>query len=126
MPQSLSEIEKAIQSNDEAILLRSLEFAYRCRQREYDRGRMAQARATATLAILGVLVGLLVLQGGSLPGKDDGSFWYLAASYVIPLLFFARGDSLCLQGTRRDPRAEGGGRHRVRLPTADPGGGSSI
>ena len=52
---------------------------------------MAEARATATLAILGVLVGLLVLQGGSLPGKDDGSFWYLAASYVIPLLFLLAG-----------------------------------
>ena len=98
MAESLSEIEEAIQSSNQAILQRSLEFAYRCRQREYDRGRMAEARSTATLAILGVLVGLLVPQGADLPSKDDGSFWFLAASYVIPLLFLLVGIVYAFKG----------------------------
>ena len=96
--QSLSEIEKAIHSNDEAVLLRSLDFAYKCRQREYDRGRMAEARATATLAILGVLVALLVPQGGSLPDTSDGSFWFLAISYVVPLTFLLAGIAYAFKG----------------------------
>ena len=98
MPQSLSDIEKAIQSNDQGVLQRSLDFAYRCRQREYDRGRMAEARATATLAILGVLVGLLIPQGGSLPDSGDASFSFLAASYVIPLLFLLAGIVYAIKG----------------------------
>ena len=98
MTQSLPEIEEKIQSDDEDVLLHSLDFAYKCRQREYNRGRVAETRATATLAILGILVGLLVPQFESLPDSGDGSFWFLAASYVIPLFFLLAGIVYAFKG----------------------------
>lgn len=91
MTNNLSDIEKKIQSDDEDVLRGLLEFAYRCRQREFDRGRTAETRATATLAMLGVVVGLIVSQGDGLPEVDGNNFWFLAISYLIPLCFLLRG-----------------------------------
>lgn len=88
---SLAQVGEMIQSSDRAVLLRCLDFAYRCHERESNRGRTAETRATATLAILGVVVGLVVPQAANLPQMCTQSFWFLATTYVVPLLYLLTG-----------------------------------
>ena len=87
MYHTIEEIESQIECDNEKTLQSYLDFVYRCRTRESDRGRTAETRAIATLAVVGVLVGLLIPQFENLPQLEEASFWFLTTSYGIPLFF---------------------------------------
>ena len=57
MPPRLCEIRSKITSNDTEVLRHSLGFVQERLREEQDRGKAAETRAVAVLAILGILAG---------------------------------------------------------------------
>ena len=108
MSESISNIQHQITSDSEAVLSQSLDFAYRCRQRETDRGKAAEVRASATLATLGVTAVLVVPQAALFVNVEGVNFWFLAVNYLASLAFLMKGIffSLRVLGVSQPHRVE--------------------
>lgn len=91
MVSSISDIRDNIRSNNVDVLKQSLEFARACLADERDRGKAAETRAAATLAVLGVIAGLVVPQAQTLGAIDNDSGWFLVVGYIAPLAFLVWG-----------------------------------
>ena len=91
MPTSQSAIRDRITSNDIDVLRQSLAFASTCLADERERGKTAETRAAAMLAVLGVVAGLVVPQAATLGTIDNGTNLFLLVGYVAPLPFVLRG-----------------------------------
>ena len=93
MPPRLHEIEERLTSVDLPVLRQSLDLAEKCLVREKERGSRGETRATAMLAILGVIAGLTMPQANAVAmstGNRDGKL-FLLISFVACLLFLVRG-----------------------------------
>lgn len=87
----IREIRDQLVSEDIGVLEQSLRFASaRCAQ-EAERGRTAEARATAMLAILGILAGFIVPLVGSVEAAKGDGKWSLLVLFLGSLLFLVKG-----------------------------------
>ena len=91
MLSSISDIRNNIKSNNVDVLKEALEFAKACLADERDRGKAAETRAAATLAVLGLIAGLVVPQAQTLGVIDNDTGWFLLVGYIAPLVFLVRG-----------------------------------
>ena len=85
------DIRNCITSNDVKVLEQSLTFVKQRAAREVDRGKAAETRATAMLAVLGVFTGLIVPRIESLANIAGDSRWFLLVVFLSSLLFLVRG-----------------------------------
>ena len=93
MPSSLDDIEKQLTSSDLIVLRQSLELAEKCLAREGERRDRGENRATAMLATLGVIAGLIVPQANTVAasGLAVDERWFLFVCFVGCVLFLVRG-----------------------------------
>ena len=91
MTDSVAEIRDRVTSNEIEVLKQSLAFANVCLADEKDRGKTAETRAAAMLAVLGVIAGLVVPEAQALGAIKDSASWFLLIGYIAPLLFLLRG-----------------------------------
>lgn len=90
MTDSLDDLERKVQSESKTVLRQSLQFAYRCREREVERGKSVEARATAVLGILGLIATLAASQAGALKSVYVEAQWLVAAVYISSLAFLIK------------------------------------
>ena len=81
MPLRLREIRNQITANDVEVLRHSLGFVQERLREEQDRGKAAETRATAILAVLGILAGLIVPVATTIESVEETSRLFL---YVAP------------------------------------------
>ena len=91
MTQRLTDIRASIPSTDEAVLRQSLAFVHQRLKEEQDRGKAAETRASAIVAILGIFLGLFIPFILTIKPaiKDEYEFVYLFLGTAI--LFLLRG-----------------------------------
>lgn len=87
----MDEIRKSITSKDIAVLNQSLDFVRLRASLEAERGRNAETRATAMLAVLGLLAGLIVPLIESITKVTGDGKWFLFATFLASLLFLVKG-----------------------------------
>lgn len=87
----MDEIREKITSNDPAVLRQSLDFVRLRASLEAERGRNAETRATAMLAVLGLLAGLIVPLIESIIKVTGDGKWFLFATFLASLLFLVKG-----------------------------------
>ena len=92
MPPSVSEIRGRITSVELDILRQSLEFARRCLERENERGKAAETRATVMLGALGVVISLVLPLASKVTPRNgpDEENWFLFVSFLSCLAFLLR------------------------------------
>jgi len=88
---AMLDIRNYITSNDVKVLEQSLTFVKQRAVQEVERGKAAETRATAMLAILGVLAGLIVPRIESLSKIAGESRWFLLAAFLAGLFFLGKG-----------------------------------
>lgn len=87
----ISEIREQLASQDNKVLEQSLRFASaRCAQ-EAERGKAAETRATAMLAILGILAGFIVPLVETVEAAKGDDKWSLLVLFLGSLLFLVKG-----------------------------------
>ena len=91
MPPRLCEIRSKITSNDTEVLRHSLGFVQERLREEQDRGKAAETRAVAVLAILGILAGFIVPFAATIESVVECSRPFLYVIFAAPILFFLRG-----------------------------------
>ena len=91
MPPRLTEIRNQITANDAEVLRHSLSFVQARFREEQDRGKAAETRATAVLAVLGILAGFAVpfVATIELVAKTSRPFLYVI--WAASILFLLRG-----------------------------------
>lgn len=87
----IREIREQLLSEDIDVLEQSLRFASARSEQEAERGKAAEARATAMLAILGILAGFIVPLVGAVEATESDSKWSLLALFLGSLLFLVKG-----------------------------------
>ncbi len=85
------DIRNCITSNDVKVLEQSLTFVKQRAVQEVERGKAAETRATAMLAILGVLASLIVPRIESLVKIAGDSRWLLLVAFLASVLFLGKG-----------------------------------
>lgn len=85
------DIRNYITSNDAKVLEQSLTFVKQRAVQEAERGKVAETRATAMLAVLGILAGLVVPRIESLAKPAGDNWWFLLVAFLASLLFLGRG-----------------------------------
>ena len=91
MPLRLREIRNQITANDAEVLRHSLGFVQERLREEQDRGKAAETRATAILAVLGILAGLIVPFATTIESVAETSRLFLYVIYNASILFLLRG-----------------------------------
>ncbi|MBZ6380088.1 MULTISPECIES: hypothetical protein [Pacificimonas] len=84
-------IVEQIASKDLNVLQQSLAFVRERNTAENERGKAAEARATAMLAILGILAGFIVPLAQTISAADGGMRWSLIAALLSSLTFLVKG-----------------------------------
>lgn len=89
----LEEIEGRLTSEDIAVLKQSLALGEKWLARERERGSRAETRATAMLATLGVISGLVISQADTVATKSGNGDeqWFLMVSFATCFLFLVKG-----------------------------------
>lgn len=87
----IDEIRERLSSEDINVLEQSLRFAGARYAQEAERGKAAEARATAMLAILGILAGFIVPLVESIEAADGDNKWSLLVLFLGSLLFLVKG-----------------------------------
>ncbi len=87
----ISEIRNKLSSQDTDVLEQSLRFASARRAQENERGKAAENRATAMLALLGILAGFIVPLAGTIEAAKGDEKWFLLVLFLASLLFIAKG-----------------------------------
>ncbi|MEO1985123.1 MAG: hypothetical protein ABGX47_00485 [Martelella sp.] len=85
------EIREQLVSEDIDVLEQSLRFASARGAQEAERGKAAEARATAMLAILGILAGFIVPLVGTIDAAKGDDKWSLLILFLGSLLFLVKG-----------------------------------
>tara|TARA_B100000614_G_C14518247_1_gene481512 strand:+ start:781 stop:1470 length:690 start_codon:yes stop_codon:yes gene_type:complete len=85
------EIREQLVSEDIDVLEQSLRFASARGAQEAERGKAAEARATAMLAILGILAGFIVPLVGTIEAAKGDGKWTLLVLFLGSLLFLVKG-----------------------------------
>ena len=91
MPLRLREIRNQITANDVEVLRHSLGFVQERLREEQDRGKAAETRATAILAVLGILAGLIVPVATTIESVEETSRLFLYVIYAATILFLLKG-----------------------------------
>ena len=91
MPRRLCEIRNKITSGDVAVLKHSLAFVQGRMREEQDRGKAAETRATAILAILGILAGLIVPFATTIASVVETNRSFLYFIIATSILFLLKG-----------------------------------
>lgn len=87
----MQDIRKHITSEDVSVLEQSLRFVIQRATKEAERGKAAEARATAMLAILGILAGFIVPSVESTATIDGSERWALLTVFLTVLAFLVKG-----------------------------------
>lgn len=87
----LEELRAEITSTDIGVLRQSLEFARLQARKEVERNRATEARATAMMAALGILVGLVAPVTKSVVDSKGPHDWLILTTLAGALLFLAKG-----------------------------------
>ena len=91
MPLRLREIRNQITTNDVEVLRHSLGFVEERLREEQDRSKAAETRATAILAVLGILAGLIVPVATTIESVEEMSRLFLYVIYAATVLFLLKG-----------------------------------
>ena len=91
MPLRLREIRNQITANDAEVLRHSLGFVQERLREEQDRGKAAETRATAILAVLGILAGLIVPFTTTIESVMETGRLFLYVIYAASISFLLRG-----------------------------------
>lgn len=104
----MNEIRKHITANDIDVLEQSLAFVRERAAYETERGKAAEARATAMLAILGLLAGFVVPLVKAINTVSGDVKWSLIAAFLGSLLFLSKGlyHAVCVLGVARHYRVK--------------------
>lgn len=87
----MRKIMDQITSKDINVLQQSLAFVRERGLLESERGKAAEARATAMLAILGILAGFIVPLAQAISSFDGEIKWSLTAALLGSLIFLVKG-----------------------------------
>ena len=87
----MREIRERITSENIDVLEQCLRFARECSNYENERGKIAESRATAMLALLGILAGFIVPLAESISNTDSDSRRILFFVFSASLIFLVKG-----------------------------------